>query len=224
MSKLPNKIKKISVVDKNLSNAIKDSLKNEEKEQKSGIKKPGHNKSNSLLNGQDFAFSNLKIEPEQKYENFVNNFDDLINGIKNKSDPKINQVKNNLTLQKPTQSALQFGPILDPSLITQVAKKEEKIDIQTLTNTEEIEDFYDYTENCLHTIGKMKVPDLKEIEHLQIELPSKLLKKKLAVFDLDETLVHCELKNIDKADKIITIKLKNGSKARVSYLFNIRLE
>ncbi len=63
----------------------------------------------------------------------------------------------------------------------------------------------------------MTIPPLKDIEHLQIELPSKLTKKKLAIFDLDETLIHCELKNLDKADKVITIKLKNGSKARVRY-------
>jgi hypothetical protein len=210
MSKL-NKSKKTSVIDKSISNDFTSSLKVKEN-------KNSHNKSNSLLNGQDFAFANIKMEPDVKYENFLNNFDDLIKGIKNKSDPKINQVKNNLSLQKPTQSALQFGPVFDSSLITQVSKKEEKIDIQTLTNTEEIEDFYDYTENCLHTIGKMKIPEVKEIEHLQIELPARLLNKKLAVFDLDETLVHCELKNIEKADKIITIKLKNGSKARVSIL------
>lgn len=110
----------------------------------------------------------------------------------------------------------------DPSsLITQVP---EKIDIQNLTNIEEIKDFYDYTENCLHLISQLKMPNFEEIKDLQIELPEKLLKKKLAIFDLDETLIHCELKNPQKADKIITIKLTNGQKARVIlyYLYNNR--
>lgn len=60
------------------------------------------------------------------------------------------------------------------------------------------------------------MPSLEEIEHLRLDLPEKLLKKKLAIFDLDETLIHCELKNPQKAEKLITIKLPNGTKARVS--------
>lgn len=65
------------------------------------------------------------------------------------------------------------------------------------------------------------MPSLEEIEPLRLDLPEKLLKKKLAIFDLDETLIHCELKNPQKAEKLITIKLPNGTKARVSnkYLF-----
>lgn len=145
---------------------------------------------------------------------------DLLTGIKNSSTSKVglksNEKKEEKTLQKHTQSSQQFKtPSLDPSFVSQVDKKEEKVDLQQLTNTEDILDFYDYTENCLNLINKMSIPPLKEIEHLQIELPSKLTKKKLAIFDLDETLIHCELKNLDKADKVITIKLKNGSKARV---------
>ena len=148
---------------------------------------------------------------------------DLVKGIKNSSASKLGKTENNMekTLQKHTQSTQQFktpGSTLDPSFVSQVDKNTEKEDLQQLTNIEDIKDFYDYTENCLMLINKMKMPDLKEIEHLQLELPSKLLKKRLAIFDLDETLVHCELKNIDKADKVITIKLKNGSKARVSLI------
>jgi len=37
-----------------------------------------------------------------------------------------------------------------------------------------------------------------------------LKSKKLAVFDLDETLVHCVTKNISKADVQLTIKTSNG--------------
>ena len=196
--------------------------KKEEKKEEKIIKLKGHGKSNSNVG--DFAFQAERIEEDIdfKYENFANNFDDLVKGIKNSSASKLNN-ENPLgekTLQKHTQSTQQFKtPNLDPSFISQVDKKEEKIDLQQLTNIEEIKDFYDYTENCLMLINRMKIPDLKEIEHLQLDLPSKLLKKKLAIFDLDETLVHCELKNIDKADKVITIKLKNGTKARVSLIY-----
>lgn len=101
------------------------------------------------------------------------------------------------------------------SIITQV---DEKIDIQNYTNIEEIKDFYEYTESCLQTISKLTMPPVEEIEDFRIDLPEKYLtnKKKLAIFDLDETLIHCELKNPSKAEKVINIKLPNGSKHRVS--------
>lgn len=44
--------------------------------------------------------------------------------------------------------------------------------------------------------------------------------KKLVVFDLDETLAHCITDNIDKADKIITVKLNTGEKIKAGV--NIR--
>jgi len=100
-------------------------------------------------------------------------------------------------------------------IITQVDKKED-YEIKTLTNIEEIKDFYEYTENCLKLISTLKVPPMEEIEHLRIDLPDKAIKKKLAIFDLDETLIHCELKEPAKAEKLINIKLPNGNKARVS--------
>lgn len=112
------------------------------------------------------------------------------------------------------------------SLITQAKiEKEEEQDLdklKNLTNIEEIKDYYEYTENCMHLISKLKMPPLEEIAHLQLDLPEKLLKKKLAIFDLDETLIHCELKNPTKADKIISIKLPNGEKAKVR-IFKFRL-
>jgi len=145
----------------------------------------------------------------------------LISGIKNTSKDSDGKTKSlgQLNVVKPTlktnQSAVnhisEMGKL--DSLVTQV---DEKIDIQNLTNIEEIKDYYEYTENCLQLCAKLKMPDIKEIEHLIFDLPDKFLKKKLAIFDLDETLIHCELKNPQKAEKLITIKLPNGNKARVN--------
>ena len=44
--------------------------------------------------------------------------------------------------------------------------------------------------------------------------------KKLAVFDLDETLVHCEVKDYTNCDKIIEVKLPNLQIANIG--INIR--
>lgn len=184
--------------------------------------KKTHKKSNS--NVEDLSLKE-STKLEDRLHNFVNNYDELISGFKNikmKSSDKLlnkNPHKNN------TQSAFQIKKESKfDSLVSQVipnsSENAEKIDIQNLTNIEEIKDFYDYTENCLLLISKLSVPDPKEIEPLKIDLPENLTKKRLAIFDLDETLIHCELKNISKAEKIITIKLPNGNKARVG--LNIR--
>ncbi len=93
--------------------------------------------------------------------------------------------------------------------------------LKTLTNIEEIRDFMDYTENCLKMILSLKKPKESEIDKMKLDLPEYMtVKKKLAIFDLDETLVHCELKNPKVADKIISIKLPNGSKAKVRLINN----
>jgi hypothetical protein len=105
------------------------------------------------------------------------------------------------------------------ALITKQERKkltieEEKI-VQNLTNTEEIKDFYEYTEDCLKRIAMMKIPIDQEIEHLKLTLPIDLGGKKLAIFDLDETLVHCEIKNPKNGDVLIEVKLPSGEKAQV---------
>ena len=117
-------------------------------------------------------------------------------------------------------SSSSIRPSKIANLIT-AQKKEEKdqdnsSDIKHLTNIEEIRDFYEYTENCMRLIVKLKKPSEEEIDHLKFNLPNNLLDKKLAIFDLDETLIHCELKNPTKAHEIVKIRLPNGTHAKVS--------
>lgn len=90
--------------------------------------------------------------------------------------------------------------------------------IKTFTNTEEIKDFYVYTEECMKRIVNLKVPEDKEIQHLLVDLPfhEELKTKKLAVFDLDETLVHCEIRDPSKGEVQLQVNLPNGQKAKVS--------
>lgn len=93
---------------------------------------------------------------------------------------------------------------------------EEQQIVKNLTNSEEIKDFYEYTEECLKRIAAMAVPEYKTIEHLVLDLPINDLKtKKLAIFDLDETLVHCEIKKPHKGKVQINVKLPNGEIANV---------
>lgn len=236
------------------------------------VKKTSHQKSFSVVD-EEFAFNpNEKNDLyEIQLEHFMNNYDELIIGLKNtvketkmnknNSDPnKINPEKSSKgSFKKPkkTHSAsMNFDNLnhktldIDDERTTNdtkstntnetgskkakskrgskikkknteeinelVAQVDKKIDIKQLTSIEEIKDYYEYTENCLRVIAKLEIPEEKEIEHLKFELPEKLTKKKLAVFDLDETLIHCELKEPQKAEKLITITLPNMKKARVS--------
>lgn len=184
--------------------------------------KKAHKKSNS--NVEDLSLKD-STKLEERLHNFVNNYDELITGFKNIKTKSTDKILNVNPKQINTQSAVQIRKEnkID-NLVSQVSsstnESTEKIDIQNLTNIEEIKDFYDYTENCLLLISKLSIPDSKEIEPLKVDLPEPLTKKRLAIFDLDETLIHCELKNISKAEKIITIKLPNGNKVRVG--LNIR--
>lgn len=99
--------------------------------------------------------------------------------------------------------------------------EEDQERMKKLTNTEEVKDFYIYTEECMKRIVKLKVPTIEEIEHLCFDLPKhiedQLKKKKLAIFDLDETLIHCEIKEPDLAQVKIKVNLPSGQKAKVYF-------
>lgn len=68
-------------------------------------------------------------------------------------------------------------------------------------------------------IINLNVPSLDEIKDLLIDLPfeSELKTKKLAIFDLDETLIHCEIKKPSKAQVQIMVNLPSGEKAKVKF-------
>ena len=52
------------------------------------------------------------------------------------------------------------------------------------------------------------------IKDLCVELP-KSVHKKTIVFDLDETLVHCETKNLEKAEIPLFVDIINGDEKQV---------
>jgi hypothetical protein len=160
------------------------------------------------------------IEEINYMPNFVENFNDLILEIKSKTKPSITE--NNIPIDldlKRTKTGL--NPVVDHHKIENMITNIQKDDVKSLTNIEEIRDFYDYTENCLKLISTLKRPNSSDIESMKINLPEELtVTKKLVIFDLDETLIHCELKNISEADKVIDVKMPSGKEVKVSiFLF-----
>ena len=101
---------------------------------------------------------------------------------------------------------------------------EEKV--KNFTNTENISDFYEYTERCMEMILDLDESKQYKInEKVNLHFP-KDEKKKIALFDLDETLAHCvgEIKenNIDiKPYKhIVNVTLPSRKKTKIG--INIR--
>jgi len=79
----------------------------------------------------------------------------------------------------------------------------------------------DYIANTLEALSIIKLLEpvpVKSIEKRRISIDTK--GKKLVVFDLDETLVHCNTDNILNSDKIITVTLNNGEQVKAGV--NIR--
>ena len=105
--------------------------------------------------------------------------------------------------------------------------KEDNANVKDMTNIQEINNnFHEYTRACMEIIAKMEIPNESTLTKQFVTLPFENKigfgegKKRLAIFDLDETLIHCELKEIDSAQKKIKIKMSASLKKTIG--LNIR--
>ena len=98
-----------------------------------------------------------------------------------------------------------------PEIIETIQQVEEEI----LVN-QDIADFYEYTDECFKRASKVVFPSLEEIKDFLIEFPHvdrmRAEGKKLCVWDLDETLIHCDQENPEAADVQIEVKFPKKSK------------
>lgn len=85
------------------------------------------------------------------------------------------------------------------------------VDNLTIVNGD-VENFREYTENCLKKIKnncskiqKFDLPKINFLKNKKVGLGKG--KKRVAIFDLDETLVHCDKNSVESSDKIAIIKL-----------------
>ncbi len=102
--------------------------------------------------------------------------------------------------------------ITDDKLIFNYQDKEETIKV--LSDKENIDNYYEYLEFCYETLQQMNI---NEVPKAKIQIDFKFIKekkkKKIALFDLDETLVHCigEINSNNSNDP----KFKNAHKINV---------
>ncbi len=160
---------------------------------------------------------------------FEENFDFLVKRIQeesssNKKEEKPEKIKNinirkrhSLIIQKTKTNEL----ILSKNVIKVIEALEDEA--KALTNIVEISNFYDYTNLCFEQIHKI----LKENDINTIKRPNKVKifnpgnHKKLAVFDLDETLIHAVTDlNKNHQNNIISIRTPTGKMAKIA--INIR--
>ena len=88
-------------------------------------------------------------------------------------------------------------------------------EVTSLSNIQDISNFYLYTENCFEMMYDLeKVNKINKCTPLSFPFDEiiKEKKKKLAIFDLDETLVHCQVRNIEECQYQININLPSKKK------------
>ncbi len=107
-------------------------------------------------------------------------------------------------------------------------EKEEEETVESIMNSnsnKDKKDFYEYTEDCFILAKKVVIPSLEEIKDFKITLPfideMKQSKKRLAVWDLDETLIHCVQDEPSKAEIQIDVKFskKTTKKVKISFIY-----
>jgi len=93
---------------------------------------------------------------------------------------------------------------------------------KSMTNTIEIANFYEYTKNCMRIIVELRENKSKASFPNKVKILNPNNRKKLAVFDLDETLIHgvVNISNYKKEENIISITLPSKKIAKIGV--NIR--
>ncbi len=155
-----------------------------------------------------FQTKNIKSKMKS-LELFEKNFDLLIDEIekehKTRKRAKTTINKNKLNLKR------------------HQTNNEEKI--ISLTNMEMISDFYEYTENCMRLIADLD-PKIKlnKIPQRDFIFKEHLERKKIAIFDLDETLIHCvgDIRTKKKEEYQQKIIVTMPTKKEVEIGINIR--
>lgn len=95
-------------------------------------------------------------------------------------------------------------------------------ELESLSSTEDISNFYEYTKICFKTMVKLEnITKITKCTPLSFPFDNDIgPSRKLAVFDLDETLIHCMVKNMDESQHIIEVTLPSRKKGKIG--LNVR--
>jgi CTD small phosphatase-like protein 2 len=103
--------------------------------------------------------------------------------------------------------------------------------VHNSNNIDDIRDFHEYTHECMKVLNKVEIDINEDFESKKVDLEEKYVKiinsgeKALAVFDLDETLIHREVEDFDDCDKVINVCLPDVEKNQIGiYLRPLLIE
>ena len=140
------------------------------------------------------------------------------------SEYTLSPIKKEKTL-KPKNPNIKFS-YLSSNAIPKILKTPQfnslEDEAKSMTNTIEIANFYDYTKNCMRIIIELKENKSKASIPNKVKILNPDNHKKLAVFDLDETLIHgvVNITNYKNEKNIISITLPSKKIAKIGV--NIR--
>ena len=149
---------------------------------------------------------------------FEDNFDEIIHSLskekidkKNNNNKHITNIKKNNTFKEKDRISIDLKNFLN----------ENQLEIKYLSNTEEISDFNEYNQACISMLDNIIPVTQNKLPKIKFPFAHNIPKKKrLAIFDLDETLAHSEYKNIKNSQHILTIKLPSEKSVKIG--LNIR--
>lgn len=157
-------------------------------------------------------------------------FNEIIKSLNNS--PKISARKiSNINNETLIQYKKKLSKLLDGNCGKGLQKRKSISSLYILPNEEElaamssmkeISNFYEYTKNCFKTMIELeKITKVNKCTPLTFPFDDEIgHNKKLAIFDLDETLIHCMVKKIQKPHHIIEITLPSKKKGKIG--LNIR--
>ena len=174
---------------------------------------------------------------------FDENFEILVNSIKKK--PYKEKDKNEKNKNENEKTNIQLIPakslplpkekvinkskpdkfpssLNNPILIKNPSLNSLEDEAKSMTNTIEIANFYEYTKNCMRIIVQLRENKSKARIPNKVKILNPNNNKKLAVFDLDETLIHgvVNISNYKKEENIISIITPSKKIAKIGV--NIR--
>ena len=175
------------------------------------------NKNNSIDDNSEKIIIPKRNVSTKNLEKYNDSFDEI---IKNLSTLKTNSNKKKQTSKKEFRKYSSFHPVKNNTKNIKTFLQENSEEIKALSNAEDIHDFRLYNETCISYLDDL-VPINKNLPKVTFDFFENIpKKKKLCIFDLDETLVHSEYKDIHLAQNIITVTLPSDKKVKIG--LNIR--
>ena len=160
-------------------------------------------------------------------------YDSLVESIKNN---KVNNQNINKSIEYSMQEEKKISPIKDykrrkdsnkkfsylssmniPKISITPSFNSLEDEAKSMTNTIEIHNFYEYTKNCMRIIVELKENKHKASKPNKVKILNPDNHSKLAVFDLDETLIHgvINISNYKNEKNIISVITPSKKVAKI---------